>query len=281
MHRMPSNLAEPVPAAHRPAPRDERIGERDLAEWDTRAGRRVLALVTAAAAWLEPRLRLLWRWSFANLALVLTVLVGGALAYALSAAAGEVYESVTERDGLSALDQPVLDQAVAMRTPTLSRVVTDFTDIGGVVGMPVLAAVTTVGLALAWRRWTPIVLMLIAAAGSLAITVAGKEVVGRARPPHSLAVPPYESSASFPSGHTLNATVVLGITAYLLILRWEHRWARVLTVTVAVIFVVAMGLSRVFLGHHWLTDVVAGWLVGLGWVAIVVTAHRVKATLDR
>lgn len=262
----------------RPAPReDERIGTRDLAEWRTAAGRFVAGWIIRIA---EVMARL-FRWASANIGLVLTSVVGLAVIGILTTVSGEVYEDVVDQDGIAALDQPVLDAAVRMRTPGSERWVTDFTDLGGTVGMPVIAVLAAVGLALAWRRWMPVVLMAIAAAGSLVLTVTGKDLTGRARPPQALAVPPYESSASFPSGHTLNATVVLGLTAYLLVI-WlrRKRWRTVVIVALG-LFVVAMGLSRVFLGHHWLTDVVAGWAIGLGWLATVITGHRVMVTLDR
>lgn len=221
------------------------------------------------------------RWSTAHIALLLTVGIGLALVWALTALTAEVYEDVVDHDGIAMIDQPALDAAVRLRTPLNARLVTDFTNVGGAIGMPVIALVVAVGLSLAWRRWMPLILMGIASLGSLIITVTGKDLTARDRPPHSLAVPPFESSASFPSGHTLNATVVLGLTAYLLVI-WlrKKRWRAVVLVVLGA-FVVAMGLSRVFLGHHWLTDVIAGWAIGLGWLATVITGHRVKITVDR
>ncbi|WP_377643770.1 phosphatase PAP2 family protein [Oryzobacter terrae] len=256
---------------------EERIGDRDLGQWPTRTGRRFVALVARVVVVLGR----VWRWSLANLALVLTVAVGGLVVLAATSLAGEVYEGVADRDGAAVFDQPVLDAAVASRTPTGEVWVTRFTDLGGTVGMPVIALVVVVVLALRRRSWLPVVLMVAAAAGSLLFTVLGKDLVGRARPPLALAVPPYESSPSFPSGHTLNATVVLGVSAYLLMLGLRHGRTRTAVAAVVVVLVVAMGLSRVWLGHHWLTDVIAGWLVGVAWLGTVVTAHRVKVTLDR
>lgn len=258
-------------------PEGERIGARDLGEWRSATGRFVVRAMAATTAVLARGLR----WSVANLALVLTVGIGLALVWGFTGVFAEVYENVTERDGIAVVDQPVLDAAVRSRTPLTAQLATDFTDIGGKIGMPIITVVAAVAIALAWRRWTPVVLMAIASGGSLLMTVTGKELTGRARPPQSLAVPPFESSPSFPSGHTLNATVVLGLTAYLLVI-WLHRkrW-RTLVIGVAGILVLAMGLSRVFLGHHWLTDVIAGWAIGLAWLASVITGHRVMITLGR
>jgi len=147
--------------------------------------------------------------------------------------------------------------------------------------MAVLATVVTVVLALLWRSRTPLVLMVIAVAGSLSMTTVGKAVVGRARPPLADAVPPFESSPSFPSGHSLNSVVIAGLVAYLLVRRQQRKRTRALTVAVAGLFAVAMGLSRVFLGHHWLTDVLVAWTLGLAWLAVVITAHRLFLTVRR
>ena len=262
-----------------PSPSDEResIGGRDLGRWQSGIGRTVLDVVRRAALIVVR----VGRFSLANVALTLTLLVGGGVAILLTHAAGEVYESVVDTGGVAGLDDPVLDAAVGARSTTLDGWVTRFTDVGGTVGMPVLATVVVLALALWWRRWTPVVLMAGAAAGSVLMTVAGKELTGRARPPMELAVPPLESSPSFPSGHTLNATVVVGVLAYLLLIRLVRPAARVAVLLAASAFVLAMGLSRVYLGHHWLSDVVAAWLFGLGWLAVVVTAHRVMVTLGR
>lgn len=103
----------------------------------------------------------------------------------------------------------------------------------------------------------------------------------RHRPPLTEAVPPYLLSPSFPSGHTLNTTVVMGVTAYLLLRRQKRPGVRWATVAALAAWALAMGLSRVYLGHHWLTDVIAGWTLGLAWVTLLVSAHRLFLTVRR
>jgi undecaprenyl-diphosphatase len=252
------------------SPKQDYVGGRDLTRWRTGAGRALARLAVRAARWVAPH------WLLA-----LTLLAGLVLVGSLTAVAAEVYDAVVEADGVAALDRPVLNAAEAVRSPPLTAVVLAYTNVGGAVGMSILATGAAVLLAGVWRQWTPVLLVAATAAGSLAITVVGKAVVGRSRPLEIDAVPPFEHGYSFPSGHTLNAVALAGVVAYLLVRRQHRLWVRVTTVAAAAGFAFLMGLSRVYLGAHWLTDVLVAWALGLAWLATVITAHRLFLTVRR
>ncbi|CAI3791355.1 phosphatase PAP2 family protein [Pseudarthrobacter sp. MM222] len=249
---------------------DRFVGGQDLTRWASPGGQALARAARKISSVLGP-----------HATLILTLAVGAVIAAALTALFSEVYESVVDADGVAGLDHPVLDAAKGARSPALDLIITGYTDIGGTVGMPVLALITTVVLALRRRSWTPAILIVIAAAGSLLMTIAGKQLVGRTRPLLADAVPPYEYSASFPSGHSLNSVVIAGVVAYLVILRRKSRRGRIWTAALAAAFAVTMGLSRVYLGHHWLTDVLAAWALGLAWLVLVITAHRLYLTIRK
>ena len=251
-------------------PEQRFIGDRDLTAWPSALGRALARMTQGLRRRLAP-----------HNVLIVILIVGLALVAALTAAAGAVYDAVAEADGVAVLDHPALDAAKAARTPLLNTVVQAFTTLGGGVGMSIMATLVAAGLALAWRQWTPIMLIAATAAGSLSLTVVGKAVVGRVRPALADAVPPYELTASFPSGHTLNSVALAGVVAYLLVRRQRRKRVRILTILCAGLFALAMGLSRVYLGHHWLTDVLVAWALGLGWLTVVITAHRLLLTIRK
>lgn len=246
---------------------DRFVGGNDLTRWHTRLGRFLAFVAGHVSRVLGP-----------HAALILTLAVGAALAASLTAVFAQVYEAVVDADGVAGLDHPVLAAAKAVRSPALDIIATGYTDVGGTIGMPVLALAVMIALALRRRSWTPVILIVIAAAGSLLMTIAGKSLIGRTRPQLTDAVPPYEYSASFPSGHSLNSVVIAGVVAYLVILRLQSARARVATALLAGLFAATIGLSRVYLGHHWLTDVLAAWALGAAWLALVITAHRLYLT---
>jgi membrane-associated phospholipid phosphatase len=213
--------------------------------------------------------------------LVLTTIVGLLCAAALTAASAKIYDAVVERDGVAGLDQPVLDAKIDLRRPWLSTVVRGYTDLGSALILPVIAATGAALLVWIWRSWTPALILLISGAGSLTMSQVGKAAVDRERPDQSLAVPPFETSPAFPSGHTLNSTVIFVMIAYLLSCRLEGVRARTTAIGVAVALSLLMGLTRVYLGAHWLTDVLVGWTLAAAWVLILITAHRLAASVER
>ncbi|MGI8459802.1 MAG: phosphatase PAP2 family protein [Propionibacteriaceae bacterium] len=247
---------------------EESIGRLILTSWSTAVGRLLVRFA-----------RRLARSVSAHGVLYLTSLVGLVLVGSLTALGAAVYDAVSESDGISTLDRPTLQLALDHRSAGIDRGLTIFTHLGGPVGMTIIAVVITGLMVWRWRSRTPLVLMIVAVTGSLLITVLGKNEVGRHRPPQVDAVPPYETSPSFPSGHALNSTVIAGLVAYLILRRLHRQLARVLTIVVAVAWAIAIGLSRVFLGHHWLTDVMFGWVIGLAWLGVVITAHRLYLTV--
>ena len=90
---------------------------------------------------------------------------------------------------------------------------------------------------------------------------------GRPRPPAAEQLIP-EAGFSLPSGHTMDATVVLGVLALVLVARTASRRLRAAIIAAATVTITAAGAGRVYLGVHWATDVVTGWLLGAAWVAL-------------
>ncbi|MFI1926017.1 MULTISPECIES: phosphatase PAP2 family protein [unclassified Streptomyces] len=127
---------------------------------------------------------------------------------------------------------------------------------------------------LVWRHrawWTAGWLVVTAAVGTL-LQQSLKAAVGRARP---VWPDPVDSAhyAAYPSGHALTATVVFGLLLWLL---HRHGVAPVVwrtALAVAVVSVAGVGLTRIWLGVHWPSDVLGGWLLGALLVALAIAAH--------
>ncbi|PFG16118.1 undecaprenyl-diphosphatase [Propionicimonas paludicola] len=163
---------------------------------------------------------------------------------------------------------------LAVRTPLGGQLVTDFTNLGRTVPMLIIGLVATTTLFLVYRRASIWTVMLIVPVCSVGTTESLKAIFRLARPDIAGAVAPYEDSFSFPSGHTLNSTAIIGALAYLTCWLARRAWVRVVAVVVATTWIVAMGLSRVYLGHHWPSDVALGWSLGATWLVALIWTHR-------
>jgi len=189
-----------------------------------------------------------------------------------------VLDAVREADDLAVLDDPVLAWLVGLRSPGMTAFLTVVTTVAGPVVLPVLVLLGSLAWGL-WRRdwWQAAVLAISMVAASL-VSVAAKAVVARPRPPaDSMVVPGLETTYSFPSGHTIGAATFLLVLGYLL---WVRRptvpsllgWG--LTVAAGVGLV---ALSRLYLGYHFVTDVVASMALALAVLGVVVVLDRRRA----
>lgn len=123
------------------------------------------------------------------------------------------------------------------------------------------------------RHWRYAALWLaITMAGALALDVTLKDVFHRPRPPAYFI--PQPQSYSFPSGHSLGSFCFYIVLAGLLTARIRRPAARILIWVLAALLVGSIGFSRVYLGVHWPTDVIAGYAAATFWVTGLVTADR-------
>jgi undecaprenyl-diphosphatase len=134
-------------------------------------------------------------------------------------------------------------------------------------------------LARGWYRGSFLVIVTLAGAGLLDTGL--KVFFGRTRPEAFFTYYPAPESFSFPSGHALFATCFFGGLAVLLSQRLRGRAAKALVWAVALALIVVIGASRVYLGVHYPTDVVAGYAVGIVWVASVALGDNLAARRRR
>lgn len=138
-------------------------------------------------------------------------------------------------------------------------------------GSPLFVTLLGVALASRWlltNRRTEVIRLILVLSGNI-LTAVLKPAFGRDRPMPGFVFALFnESSFSFPSGHALCAMLIGGYL-WLMSSGWPAAPRRVMRL-VAVVFVLAIGWSRIYLGVHWLTDVVAGYLFGFFWLVLVI-----------
>jgi undecaprenyl-diphosphatase len=181
-------------------------------------------------------------------------------------------------------DAPVLAFFARHRVAALTAVLRAVTTVGSPTGLAATAVATAVVLAVLRQAPSALVLLAVGVPGVELLSTTVKSLVRRPRPPLGSAVGQVSAHGySFPSGHAIQSAAVYGLLASLLVVRTRRRLLRAATWTAAGLATVAVGLSRVYLGVHWPTDVLGGWLLGAGWLAVLLLtiAPRPPAALPR
>lgn len=138
--------------------------------------------------------------------------------------------------------------------------------------IPLGLAAAAVFLVRGWRRGALLAVVTLAGGGLLDLGF--KVLFARARPEAFFDYYPAPTSFSFPSGHALTATCFFGGIAVLVSHRLESRVTQTLVWLVAIALILLVGISRIYLGVHYPTDVLGGWAVGVIWVTAVALGDR-------
>ena len=197
--------------------------------------------------------------------ILLTLLLAATAFWVFAELADEVSEGSTadiDRALLLMMRDPG-DASLMLGPGWFQEMMRDFTGLGGF-GILIFATLSAVGFLLLEGKWHAALFLLVAVLGGLLLSTLLKAGFDRPRPdlvPHGSIV----TSASFPSGHsTLSAVVYLTLGALIARFRPDPRVkVYVLMLAAGIAFIV--GVTRVYLGVHWPTDVLAGWAIGAGW----------------
>jgi undecaprenyl-diphosphatase len=166
-------------------------------------------------------------------------------------------------------DLALVRGAAGDRTPFLTVLAHGASWLGRSAVLVPCAVVIALVAALLRRPWRGLA-VIVGVLGAIIIQNVDKALVGRPRPPvHQLEA---VSGTSFPSGHATEATAFFLVLAAVLMPGSAPRWVRPLVAGTAIVIIVAVALSRVYLGVHYPTDVVAGMLLGGSWGMLTATA---------
>jgi membrane-associated phospholipid phosphatase len=183
----------------------------------------------------------------------------------------------TIREGETRTDQRLADWLHGRATDPFTDVFRAITTLGN---FATLVVVTVIAVAVFWwrRERTDAVFVAFAFLGAQVLSSGMKLGFRRERPffPDPLAT---ESTFSFPSGHALVSLAVYGSIALVLARRLRRRGDRILLFAATGLLVGAIGFSRIYLGVHFLSDVLAGFAAGAAWLALLYVALEVRTRL--
>ncbi|MDA3947521.1 MAG: LssY C-terminal domain-containing protein [Helicobacteraceae bacterium] len=187
-----------------------------------------------------------------------------------------IVEDLITSDSIVAVDIRIANLMGIFRTDTLTTVFTWITLLAKSQIILGLITVTIVFLFI-WRRYTEILALLVAVAGSVTFTFLGKLAFHRPRPETAIYI---ENAFSFPSGHATVAVSFYGFLAYLL-LRHASSWkSKVNLFFASILLISAIGISRIYLGAHYISDVWSGYLVGAMWLLIAISMSEWRSHMD-
>ncbi len=203
------------------------------------------------------------KWPLIGLALVLIgCLLFGAFAFNLRTHGPLVQEDLPVANGL---------HTVALHEPGFVLQIMIF---GSFLGREMVVLIgLALGLYFFYKRfWRELAMVAVGFLGGEILFEVLSRYFDRHRPVFQKPVWEVLPVPGFPSGHTISAVICYGLLAYLLVPKMPNRFWKAVVVIVAVLIMAFIGFSRVYVGDHYLSDVLAGYAVGLAWAGIAYTS---------
>lgn len=191
----------------------------------------------------------------------------------------ELTQALSRNTELVQIDTNIITFLSTVRTGALMRPMLFFTALGN---WPTILFVFLFFTAI-WlreKRWFRLWMFFLTIAGSEFLSVLMKIFIERPRPDPAGALL-LETTYSFPSGHALIALSCYGFVGYILQHKKRSLWYRLSILFFVLFLVIAIGVSRVYLGVHWPSDVLGGYLLALLWLTIIATAAEIRRRFVR
>lgn len=190
-------------------------------------------------------------------------LVAGLIVVTIGTAVFVALASRVRSGRTQAFDDSVMRWMGAHHSPGLDAVMLEVTALGTGTVVMMVVAVAALFLVLTQHKYSAILLLASTFGG---IVLNGVLKLGFNRPRPSIFMPAVHTvSSSFPSGHAMSAAIVYSTVAYLAARLHRRRWARWLVMTAALMLIALISFSRMYLGVHYPSDVIAGVAIGLAW----------------
>lgn len=207
---------------------------------------------------------------------LLGLMLGSFAAVLLCAVAcGDLLGLAERPDGSTALDSSVTSWLVAHRASGWTTLAHALSALGSQAVLTPATVVVAVAL-LTRRRFVLAATLIAGWGGALLLYNLTKHFVQRPRPPSDLWLTDVGRTTSFPSGHATQSLATLVMLVAVIAARRSRP--RRLGLVVALVLAAGVGWSRAYLGVHWTTDVLAGWLIATAWVSVVVWLARLAGS---
>ncbi|MGG1554545.1 phosphatase PAP2 family protein [Paenibacillus ferrarius] len=196
-----------------------------------------------------------------------------ALAFSLICAIGfGLIGLIISDEKITNFDQTVISFIQSFEHPTITRIMKVFTFIGGGVPVGIITVISVLFLYKVLNHRMELVLLIGVTIGSAMINTVLKEIYHRSRPVIHRIIE--ETGFSYPSGHSMAAFSLYGVLAFLL---WRHiktSLGRTLLIIISSLMILLIGVSRIYLGVHYPTDVLGGFLASGSWLTIAIWFYQ-------